>query len=174
MSKFERCSSSIIISQASSLSRSKFKPATTSFVREVVETTKKTLFYLKEAYPPFAKATMAETLPKTFKAAVIGSKGQDLVLQDVDLHAPGPGHVLIKVVACGVCHSDRFLQQGNFGDGLFPRVPGHEMVGDVVAVGGGVTRFKVGERVGGAWHGGKHPPLLITVSLVLLVSLQLK
>jgi D-arabinose 1-dehydrogenase-like Zn-dependent alcohol dehydrogenase len=46
------------------------------------------------------------------------------------------------------------MQQGRFGD-LFPRVPGHEAVGDVVAVGDGVRNFRVGERVGGAWHGGK-------------------
>ncbi|KAI1374225.1 alcohol dehydrogenase [Hypoxylon crocopeplum] len=93
------------------------------------------------------------SLPKTFKAAVLEKKGQPIVLKDVELKQPGPGQVLVKVLACGVCHTDLFEQGGFLGD-VFPRVPGHEIVGDVVAVGGNVTRFKGGERVGGPWHGG--------------------
>ncbi|CAN8101238.1 unnamed protein product [Discula destructiva] len=96
---------------------------------------------------------MTASLPKTYKAAFFEKRGEDLVLKDVELKQPGPGQILVKVLACGVCHSDRFVQQGNLGD-VFPRVPGHEVVGDVVVVGEGVTRFKGGERVGGAWHGG--------------------
>ncbi|KAM0518941.1 hypothetical protein ACHAPE_003931 [Trichoderma viride] len=95
----------------------------------------------------------AETLPKTYQAAFFETKGAKLTLKDVKLQEPGPGYILVKVLACGVCHSDRFVQLGLLGD-LFPRVPGHEAVGDVVAVGEGVTRFRGGERVGAAWHGG--------------------
>ncbi|KAI8266561.1 hypothetical protein K4K56_004767 [Colletotrichum sp. SAR 10_98] len=94
------------------------------------------------------------SLPQTYKAAVIKSVRAPLEIVDQELKKPGPGQVLVKVLACGVCHSDVVVQEGGFGDGLFPRVPGHEIIGDVVAVGDGVTRFQGGERVGGAWHGG--------------------
>ncbi|KAF5561441.1 general amidase [Fusarium phyllophilum] len=93
------------------------------------------------------------SLLKTYKAASFDESGSKLALKDVELQQPGPGFVLVKVLACGVCHSDLWVQEGRFGD-LLPRVPGHELVGDVVAVGDGVSNFKVGERVGGAWHGG--------------------
>ncbi|KAF5606485.1 general amidase [Fusarium subglutinans] len=93
------------------------------------------------------------SLPKTYKAASFDESGSELILKEVELQQPGPGFILAKVLACGVCHSDSWVQQGRFGD-LFPRVPGHELVGDVVAVGDGVSKFTVGERVGGAWHGG--------------------
>ncbi|KAI8189186.1 hypothetical protein K4K49_009477 [Colletotrichum sp. SAR 10_70] len=94
------------------------------------------------------------SLPQTYKAAVIKSVRAPLEIVDQELKKPGPGQVLVKVLACGVCHSDVVVQEGGFGDGLFPRVPGHEIIGDVVAVGDGVSRFQGGERVGGAWHGG--------------------
>lgn len=99
---------------------------------------------------------MAPSLPKTYKAAVLDDKGTKLVLKDVDLKLPGPGQVLIKALACGVCHTDEFLRQGFLGNS-FPRIPGHEVIGDIVAVGEGVTRVKEGERVGGPWHGGESP-----------------
>ncbi|EWY82783.1 hypothetical protein FOYG_14876 [Fusarium oxysporum NRRL 32931] len=93
------------------------------------------------------------SLPKTYQAASFDESGSKLALKEVELQQPRPGFILVKVLACGVCHSDSWMQQGCFGD-LFPRVPGHEAVGDVVAVGDGVRNFRVGERVGGAWHGG--------------------
>lgn len=96
---------------------------------------------------------MSPTLPKTYKAAVFEAKGGKPTLKDVELKPPGKGQVLVKVLACGVCHSDDFIRIGVMGD-VFPRVPGHEIVGDVVAVGDEVSRFKEGDRVGGAWHGG--------------------
>ncbi|GJC90368.1 alcohol dehydrogenase patD [Colletotrichum liriopes] len=92
------------------------------------------------------------SLPKTYKAAVVESKSAPLKIVDQELKQPGPGLILVKVLACGVCHSDVGMQEGEFGD-VFPRIPGHEVVGDVVAVGEGVSRFSGGERVGGAWHG---------------------
>ncbi|EHK42514.1 hypothetical protein TRIATDRAFT_293830 [Trichoderma atroviride IMI 206040] len=96
---------------------------------------------------------MNAKLETTYQAAFFETKGAKLTLKEVQLQEPGPGYILVKVLACGICHSDRFVQLGLLGD-LFPRVPGHEAVGDVVAVGEGVTRFKGGERVGAAWHGG--------------------
>ncbi|KAI1076200.1 alcohol dehydrogenase [Whalleya microplaca] len=96
---------------------------------------------------------MPASLPKTFKAAVLEKQGEPIKIKDVELKRPGPRQVLVKVLACGVCHTDLFVQSGALGD-VFPRIPGHELVGDVVAVGEGVTRFSGGERVGGPWHGG--------------------
>ncbi|EOO00575.1 putative alcohol dehydrogenase protein [Phaeoacremonium minimum UCRPA7] len=95
---------------------------------------------------------MTVSLPTTYKAAFFENKGAKLTLRDVEIQQPGPGYILVKILACGICHSDLFVQQGYLGD-VFPRVPGHEAIGDIVAVGEGVTRFKGGERVGAAWHG---------------------
>ncbi|KAI1205673.1 alcohol dehydrogenase [Annulohypoxylon truncatum] len=93
------------------------------------------------------------SFPKTFKAAVLEQAGQPIVIKDVELKQPGPKQVLVKVLACGVCHTDIFEAAGHLHN-EFPRIPGHEIVGDVVAIGSSVTRFSGGERVGGPWHGG--------------------
>jgi len=58
---------------------------------------------------------------------------------------------LVKVLACGICHSDHLAQ---IGVGGFPRIPGHEIIGDVVAVPPSEKKWKIGDRVGGGWHGG--------------------
>jgi D-arabinose 1-dehydrogenase-like Zn-dependent alcohol dehydrogenase len=71
-----------------------------------------------------------------------------------DIPEPGPGTVRIKVQACGICHSDSVVKEGLWPGLQFPRVPGHEVVGVVDAVGAGVTRWKPGQRVGVGWHGG--------------------
>ena len=67
---------------------------------------------------------------------------------------PGPGSVRIKVQACGICHSDTLTRDGTFPLVGYPRVPGHEVVGVVDAVGSGVPRWSLGQRVGVGWHGG--------------------
>lgn len=105
---------------------------------------------------------MSPVIPKSYKAAVFESKGGDAKLKDVEIQQPGKGLILVKVLACGVCHSDEFVRVGALGD-VFPRVPGHEIVGEVVAVGEDVVRFKEGERVGGPWHGGTFPPQTISL-----------
>jgi D-arabinose 1-dehydrogenase-like Zn-dependent alcohol dehydrogenase len=71
-----------------------------------------------------------------------------------DIPSPGPGTVRIKVQACGICHSDSFTKLGAFPGIQFPRVPGHEVVGQIDAIGAGVPEWKVGARVGVGWHGG--------------------
>ncbi|RMJ25471.1 alcohol dehydrogenase [Aspergillus sp. HF37] len=93
------------------------------------------------------------TLPKTFKQAVFKSAGAPLAIEEATLTPPGPGEILVKVEACGVCFSDMFAQNNILGGG-FPIVPGHEFVGRVVAVGDNVAGWAVGDRIGGAWHGG--------------------
>jgi D-arabinose 1-dehydrogenase-like Zn-dependent alcohol dehydrogenase len=76
----------------------------------------------------------------------------ELVMRDTPL--PGPRQVRIKVQACGICHSDSFTKMGAFPGIQFPRVPGHEVVGLLDAVGSEVPDWKVGARVGVGWHGG--------------------
>ncbi|KAK4062002.1 uncharacterized protein Triagg1_10165 [Trichoderma aggressivum f. europaeum] len=93
------------------------------------------------------------SLPKTYKAVVTKSANDTWELSDVPLQHPKANQVLVKVLACGVCFSDVMIGAGEMGD-VFPRVLGHELVGDIVEVGPGVTQFQQGQRVGGAWHGG--------------------
>ncbi|MEZ5239263.1 MAG: Zn-dependent alcohol dehydrogenase [Microthrixaceae bacterium] len=80
------------------------------------------------------------------RAAVIEAAGQPLVVQEVDLEAPGPREVRVEVAACGVCHSDVSIANGTF-PLLGPTVPGHEAAGVVVELGEGVTRLRVGDHV---------------------------
>jgi len=68
---------------------------------------------------------------------------------------PPAGHVRIRVQACGICHSDTFTKDGTFPGIQYPRVPGHEVVGLIDAVGAGVAAFAPGQRVGVGWHGGQ-------------------
>lgn len=81
------------------------------------------------------------------KAAVIEEKGQDFKIVDMDLAAPKAGEVLVKVAACGVCHTDDVARQQLIAVPL-PAVFGHEGCGVIEEVGPGVTGFKVGDRVG--------------------------
>jgi D-arabinose 1-dehydrogenase-like Zn-dependent alcohol dehydrogenase len=67
---------------------------------------------------------------------------------------PGARQVRIRVLACGICHSDSFVKEGASPGIAYPRVPGHEVAGEIDALGDGVTEWKHGERVGVGWHGG--------------------
>lgn len=67
---------------------------------------------------------------------------------------PGAGELLIKVHACGVCHSDALIVEGHWPGLQYPRIPGHEVIGSVEAVGAGVGGWKVGDRAGVGWFGG--------------------
>jgi D-arabinose 1-dehydrogenase-like Zn-dependent alcohol dehydrogenase len=71
------------------------------------------------------------------------------------LREPGEGQVRIRVEACGVCHSDAATVTGMYPGLTLPRVPGHEVVGRIDAVGGHVSRWKVGQRVGVGFFGGE-------------------
>ncbi|KAL7626075.1 hypothetical protein AAE478_002845 [Parahypoxylon ruwenzoriense] len=94
------------------------------------------------------------SLPATYRHAVFPAKGEPLVVQETPMTPPGPGDILVKVEACGVCFSDMFAQHNIMGGG-FPLCPGHEIIGRVAAVGAGVpSSWKVGDRVGAGWHGG--------------------
>lgn len=88
------------------------------------------------------------------KAAQIKEKGGDFILVDLNNPTPKENEVLIKVEACGICHSDAFVKDGTFPGVVYPRVPGHEVVGVVEKTGENVSMWKIGQRVGVGWHGG--------------------
>jgi D-arabinose 1-dehydrogenase-like Zn-dependent alcohol dehydrogenase len=77
-----------------------------------------------------------------------------LELVERDVPEPGPGAVRIKVEACGICHSDTYTKDGLYPGIQYPRVPGHEVIGIVDAVGANVPGWRAGQRVGVGWHGG--------------------
>src|SRR5712675_1118398 len=88
----------------------------------------------------------------TYRAVQAVSPGR-LELTEKTLHAPGPGKVRIRVEACGVCHSDSGTVEALFPI-EWPRVPGHEVVGRIDALGPGVQGWAVGQRVGVGFLGG--------------------
>ena len=88
------------------------------------------------------------------KAAQISKAGGDFEIVEREVPKPGAGHVLIKVQACGVCHSDVLTKEGLWPGIQFPRVPGHEVAGIIEELGEGVSGWTKGQRAGVGWHGG--------------------
>ncbi|WP_328327595.1 MULTISPECIES: zinc-dependent alcohol dehydrogenase family protein [unclassified Streptomyces] len=80
--------------------------------------------------------------------------GGPLVRSRKPVPVPGPGDLLLRVEACGVCRTDLHLAEGDLSPRRPSTVPGHEIVGRVVAVGEAVTSFRTGDRAGGAWLRG--------------------
>lgn len=92
-------------------------------------------------------------MPK-MRAVQVSRAGGPLEIVERDIPAPGAGFVRIKVQACGICHSDTVTKDGLLPGIQYPRVPGHEAIGVIEAVGPNVPRWKVGQRVGVGWNGG--------------------
>src|SRR5262245_52268801 len=92
-------------------------------------------------------------MAKTYRAVQVSKPGRLEVVQR-ELAAPPPGKVRIRVEACGVCHSDVLTVEGLSPDVRYPRVPGHEVVGKIDALGEGVSAWKLGQRVGVGFLGG--------------------
>src|SRR5205809_7866256 len=88
------------------------------------------------------------------KAAQISKPGGDWELVERAIPEPGAGQARVKVEACGICHSDMLVKEGLWPGLQYPRVPGHEIAACIDAVGGDVTSWKKGQRVGVGWHGG--------------------
>jgi len=85
-------------------------------------------------------------------AAVVEQFGKALVLREWDVPTPGPGQIVVKTLACGVCHTDLHGARGDWPlKPKLPFIPGHEGIGIVSAVGPGVTIVKEGDRVGVPW-----------------------
>src|SRR3712207_5607744 len=81
------------------------------------------------------------------RAAVLETFGEPLVVQEVDLAGPGPGEVLVRLQACGVCHTDMYTASGVDPSGYAPTVLGHEGAGVVEAIGEGVSSLAAGDHV---------------------------
>ena len=89
---------------------------------------------------------------QTMKAAVVHAFGQPLRIEEVNTPLPGPGQILVKIEASGVCHTDLHAAEGDWPVKPNPPfIPGHEGVGFVAAVGAGVSHVKEGDRVGIPW-----------------------
>ncbi len=89
---------------------------------------------------------------KTMHAAVVTEFGKQLMLQEWTIPVPGPGQILVKTEACGVCHTDLHAANGDWPiKPTLPFIPGHEAIGIVAALGSGVTSVREGDRVGVPW-----------------------
>jgi propanol-preferring alcohol dehydrogenase len=90
---------------------------------------------------------------QTMRAMLFEAPGQPLRLVELPVPQPEPGQVLLKVHACGVCHTDLHIVDGELSKPKLPLVLGHQIVGTVVQAGPGSKRFRTGERVGVPWLG---------------------
>jgi propanol-preferring alcohol dehydrogenase len=91
-------------------------------------------------------------IPKIMKAAVIHEFGQPLVIENVPVPVPGANQILVKVISCGVCHTDLHAANGDWPvKPQLPLIPGHEAIGYVVALGTDVQNVVVGDIVGAPW-----------------------
>lgn len=88
------------------------------------------------------------------RAMVVKEAGGDFELEQRPVPTPDRGEVLVRVHACGVCHSDVFAKEGGYPGVSHPLVPGHEIAGEVAGLGEGVQGWAVGQRVGVGWFGG--------------------
>jgi D-arabinose 1-dehydrogenase-like Zn-dependent alcohol dehydrogenase len=91
---------------------------------------------------------------RTASVAQVSKPGSKLELTKREVGIPSSRHVLLKIQACGICHSDSFAMEGHLPGIKYPIVPGHEIVGTVEEVGPDCKRLKKGDRVGVGWHGG--------------------
>lgn len=90
---------------------------------------------------------------RTMCAMLFERPGQPLRLAEMPVPAPAAGQILLRVEACGVCRTDLHLIDGELPDPALPMIPGHEIVGRVVATGSGVAGVRVGQRMGVPWLG---------------------
>ena len=88
-------------------------------------------------------------------AMVLKKLGVPLEWTDLADREPGPGEIRVKVAACGVCRTDLHVVDGELPDPKTPIIPGHEIVGRIVAAGAGVEGLSLGERVGIPWLGAR-------------------
>jgi propanol-preferring alcohol dehydrogenase len=91
------------------------------------------------------------SLPITMRAMLLEAPGRPLVLRELPVPKPKQGEVLLRVEACGVCRTDLHIVDGELPNPKQPLILGHQIVGRVVQLGEGVTRFQEGDRVGVPW-----------------------
>ena len=92
-------------------------------------------------------------MAKTYKAVEVTAPGNFRIVER-PIPEPDKGQVLIRVEACGICHTDSLTVEGQFPGLSFPRVPGHEVAGRIEAVGSGASAWSAGQRVGVGFFGG--------------------
>jgi propanol-preferring alcohol dehydrogenase len=95
-----------------------------------------------------------DEMAETYKAVEVATPG-NLRVVERPIPQPAEGEVRIRVEACGICHTDAATVTGAFPGLNLPRVPGHEVVGRIEALGSGVSRWKIGQRVGVGFFGGE-------------------
>ena len=93
------------------------------------------------------------SMPVQMHAMVLAAAGRPLEARELPVREPTAGELLIEVRACGVCRTDLHVVDGDLREPKLPLVPGHEIIGTVAALGRGVDRFGIGERVGVPWLG---------------------
>lgn len=91
---------------------------------------------------------------RTGRAFFVSKPDGEFAVREVQYPAPQKDQVLLKVSACGICHSDSFAVSGHFPGLKYPVCPGHEIAGVIEAVGTDVVRLSPGDSVGVGWHGG--------------------
>jgi D-arabinose 1-dehydrogenase-like Zn-dependent alcohol dehydrogenase len=107
-----------------------------------------------EGYPTFGPNWFAPTKERTSGSSllrahrVVAAHGGKLELVNRPVEEPTAGMVRLAVEACGICHTDVLTVAGRFPGLTYPRVPGQEAVGSIDAFGAGVSRWKLGQRVG--------------------------
>ena len=90
----------------------------------------------------------------TMRAMSVPARGAKLRLEERPVPEPARGEVLVRVQACGVCHSDTVTVEGRMPGLSYPRIPGHEVIGVIDAVGAAVSGWQTGTRVGIGWSPG--------------------
>jgi len=88
------------------------------------------------------------------KAVQVNSAGGELQLVNKEIPEPKENEVQIKIQACGICHGDAVAKEGSMPGIIYPRVPGHEVIGIVTKIGSHIEHWSVGQRVGIGWHAG--------------------
>jgi len=97
-------------------------------------------------------------MAKEMRAVQVAQPKGPLEVVEREIPEPQAEWVRIKVQACGICHSDSLVKDGTWPGIQYPRVPGHEVIGIIDAVGPGVAEWKSGQRVGIGWHAGHCDP----------------
>ena len=90
----------------------------------------------------------------SMRAVQVSEAGGSFELVEREVPEPGRGQALVRVHACGICHSDSYAKEGGFPGVSYPLVPGHEIAGVIEGLGEEVPGWEVGQRVGVGWFGG--------------------
>ena len=93
-------------------------------------------------------------MAKKMRAVQVSKPKGPFEIVERDIPEPQAGWVRVKVHACGICHSDSLTKDGTWPGIQYPRIPGHEVIGIIDAIGSGVAEWTIGQRVGVGWHGG--------------------